>query len=123
MSKASPTQRTLALLKKQGAIAQVVERWNSHARVRHDLFGIIDVLAIRDGRYVGIQACAGASFSARDAKIRASEHYAAILEAGGLELWAWRQVWGHDARGARRRLWKPKIKIYGSEDQQRKASE
>ncbi len=46
-----PTQRTLEMLRKDGAIAQVVERWqiipgHPGGGVRQDLFGCIDVVAI-----------------------------------------------------------------------------
>jgi hypothetical protein len=42
----SPTQRSLAECRKRGYTAQVVEKWNSHAKVRVDLFGVIDIVAI-----------------------------------------------------------------------------
>ena len=42
----SPTQRSLKLLRDEGYTAQVVERWNPHARVRQDLFGVIDTAAM-----------------------------------------------------------------------------
>jgi hypothetical protein len=42
----SPTQRSLAECRKRGLTVQVVERWNSHARVRVDLFGVIDLVAL-----------------------------------------------------------------------------
>jgi hypothetical protein len=42
----SPTARSLAYLRAQGALAQVVERWVPQARRRVDLFGFIDIAAI-----------------------------------------------------------------------------
>jgi hypothetical protein len=43
----SPTQRTLQHLRAAGfPLVQVVERWNPHARIRQDLYGCIDVLAV-----------------------------------------------------------------------------
>jgi hypothetical protein len=66
----SPTQRTLAHLRAAGyELVQVVERWNPHARVRQDLFGIIDVLAVRPGEVLGVQATSGSNVAARVAKI------------------------------------------------------
>lgn len=95
----SPTQRTLAELRKRGWTAQVVERWNQHARVRVDLFGVIDLIALAptelrlDGKrsaIVGIQACAGPSHAARRDKILAEPRAKQWIEAGGcLELWSW----------------------------------
>lgn len=89
----SPTQRTLAALKAGGYTAQVVERWNPHARVRQDLFGFIDVLAIREGEVLGVQACAGSSASARVKKIEEHEHLPAVRKAGiRIEVHAWRKL-------------------------------
>lgn len=94
----SPTQRTLAELRKRKMSAQVVERWNPHAKVRVDLFGVIDLLAIdsNTGNVLGrasilaIQACAGASHAARRDKILAEPRARQWVEAGGrLELWSW----------------------------------
>ena len=46
----SPTQLSLKKLREEGYITiQVVEYWNSFARRRIDLFGFIDILAIKNG--------------------------------------------------------------------------
>jgi hypothetical protein len=45
----SPTQRTLAECRKRGWVCQVVEKWNPHARIRQDLFGCIDIVALVPG--------------------------------------------------------------------------
>jgi len=42
----SPTARTLKALRDGGATCQVVEHWNSFAKIRQDLFGCIDVLVL-----------------------------------------------------------------------------
>lgn len=65
----SPTQRTLALLRANGYKAAVVEHWNHYAKIRQDLFGCIDIVAVGHGRTLGVQACASASISARTAKM------------------------------------------------------
>jgi hypothetical protein len=46
---ASPTTRILERLRKDGWTAQVVERFNAHAKVRQELFGFINVRAIPPG--------------------------------------------------------------------------
>lgn len=46
MAKTQPAQRTLKYLRSIGYEAQVVERWNSFAKIRQDLFGWIDVVAV-----------------------------------------------------------------------------
>ena len=99
----SPTQRTLALLRKYDLTAQVVERWNPHARIRQDLFGCIDIVAVGDGmRVTGIQACAGASVAARLKKAMAEPRLKLWLNSGGtFEVWGWRKV----GKAGKRKTW------------------
>jgi hypothetical protein len=70
----SPTQRTLAHFRAAGfPLVQVVERWNAFARVRQDLFGIIDVLAIdANGAITAVQVTSGDHVSERVDKITES---------------------------------------------------
>lgn len=107
----SPTQRSLAFCRRRGMTAQVVERWNPYARVRHDLFGCIDIVAcvapgfappgIRNG-ILGIQACAAASHAARRAKAMAEPRLRQWLDAGGqFEIWSW----GKKGARGKRKLW------------------
>ncbi len=91
-SRTSPTQRTLAELRHRGYLAQVVEHWVPGARVRRDLFGFIDVLAVRAHEVLGVQACAGASVAARVAKITEHENLGQVREAGiRIMVWGWRK--------------------------------
>src|SRR3546814_2519291 len=53
---ASPTARTLAKLRADGWLAWVVEKWIPQTRKRSDLFGFIDILALRDGEVLAVQA-------------------------------------------------------------------
>lgn len=58
----SPTQRSLKYLRKQGcALVAVTEKWNPHMNAgrggRQDLFGVIDVLAVRDDAVIAVQCC------------------------------------------------------------------
>ena len=50
------TELTLKYLRDRGWKCQVVERYQWHAKRRIDLFGIIDILAIQDGRIAGVQS-------------------------------------------------------------------
>jgi hypothetical protein len=83
MAKTSPTQRTLALCKKHGWTCQVVERWNSFARIRQDLFGFIDLVAMDGKTIIGIQATSGANVAARLTKIKENPKSLEWLESGG----------------------------------------
>jgi carbonic anhydrase len=80
--KTSPTQLTLKELRKTCQSVQVVEKWNPHARIRQDLFGFVDVLALRDGETIAVQSTSWANVSARVKKIAESEHVAAVRKAG-----------------------------------------
>src|SRR6185503_5720272 len=62
---ASPTQRSLAKWREAGAIAQVVERWNPHAKVRQDLFGCIDIIVVEKYLTIGVQSTTAANSAAR----------------------------------------------------------
>jgi hypothetical protein len=86
----SPTQRSLDLLRKEGWLCQVVERWNPHSRTRLDLFGFIDILAIREGEILGVQATSRSNVSSRVSKIANHENTGRVREAGiGIEVWGW----------------------------------
>lgn len=98
----TPTQRTLAECRKRGWTAAVVEKWNPHARIRQDLFGCIDILALTPSGVLGIQACAGSSHAARRTKALAEPRLATWLRSGcTFAVWSWSK------RGDRgkRKLW------------------
>lgn len=81
MAKTSPTQRSLKHLRDLGYLAGVVEKWNPHSKTRHDLYGLIDILAIRRGEVLGVQATSGSNVSARVTKITEHENLGRIREA------------------------------------------
>lgn len=98
----SPTKRTLTELRALGLTAQVTEHWNAFARIRQDLYGFIDVLALGEGYALGVQACAAASHAARKAKILAHPNFPKVLAAGiVVELWSWGKRCS-DGRGSRK---------------------
>jgi len=78
----SPTSRSMELLRKDGATVAIVERWCSFTRKRYDLFGIIDLLAVKEGETIAVQTTSYSNVSARVKKIEESEHIAAIRKAG-----------------------------------------
>jgi carbonic anhydrase len=86
----TPTQRSLELLRDEGYLAAVVERWNPHAKIRQDLFGIIDILAVREDETLAVQTTSYSNVSARVKKISESDALAAIREAGWrIEVHGW----------------------------------
>lgn len=82
MAKTSPTQRSLALLREKYPLVQVVEKWNPHARIRQDLYGIIDILCVGDRETVAVQTTSGSSVSARVKKMTDSPALPHLREAG-----------------------------------------
>ena len=89
----TPTARTLAALRADGWTAEVVERWNPHARVRHDLFNIADILAVRGRETLAVQVTAGSGVSARVRKLHASNALPLLVSAGWrVEVHGWRKV-------------------------------
>lgn len=90
----SPTQRSLELLRKQGYTVGVVEHWNPFARIRQDLFGFIDLVAVRPGvrGVLAVQTTSGGNVSARLAKIRSEARAGIWLAAGNaIVVHGWRK--------------------------------
>jgi len=78
----SPTQRSLAHLRKTCQAVQVVERWCAFSRRRVDLFGVVDILALRGEETIAVQTTSWANTSARVRKIAESEHIGTMRNAG-----------------------------------------
>jgi hypothetical protein len=91
----SPTQLTLKRLRDDGWTAEVVERWIPGANIRKDLFGIVDVVALKGEDTLAVQATSSSNVSARVRKIADSEHIAAIREAGWMvHVYGWQKKGG-----------------------------
>lgn len=115
MTKTTPTARTLKALRSEGHYIDVVERWigpPGGARVRRDLFGFIDLVAIRGKTLVGIQATTGSNTSSRITKITTDCRAEAIawLKTGAtIEVWGWRTIRARKKSGelGKALRWKP----------------
>jgi hypothetical protein len=99
---ASPTARSLAHARSLGWPVDVVESWNAFARVRQDLFGMFDLLALDAlPGSLGIQCTTGSHASNRVKKLTGNPALRAWLEAGNrAEVWSWRKA---GARGEPKR--------------------
>jgi len=80
------------------------EHWNHYARIRQDLFGFGDTMALSPTTYndaLLIQTTTGAHRAARVAKILANAHLPIVLRHLRVEVWSW------SLKGARgkRKLW------------------
>ena len=115
----SPTQRTLAELRRLGRRAEIVEKWQINPRhpaggYRKDLFGFIDIICLDPERgIIGVQSC-GQNFSEHSKTIMDSDVTQDVLEwikcGGALELWGWRKV--KIKRGGKAMRWEPRIAEY-----------
>jgi hypothetical protein len=106
----SPTELTLRELRKTWPLVAVVERWNAHTRIRQDLFGILDVIAVGPGGTVGVQSTSRGNLSARRNKIMAHPDTPTLLVAGWAVV-----LHGWDKPAHRWRLKEERITLEGIE--------
>lgn len=89
----SPTQRSLKLLRDEGYTVAIVEHFNHFARIRQDLFGFIDLLALRGDETLAVQTTSYSNVSARVNKIADHENLAAVRKAGwSIAVHGWHKV-------------------------------
>ena len=106
----SPTQLSLKLLRARGYRAEVVERWNGHAKIRQDLFGVVDILAVKAGEPIkAVQTTTATNLRAR---VEKAAGFPALWRAcgGAFEFHGWAK---QGPRG-KRKVWGVKI-LYGGE--------
>lgn len=106
MAGTTPTKRTLDWLKADGWQAEVVERYNAYCRRRFDLFGGIDIVAIRGPHTLGVQATTVDNQAARCAKLKELPAIDAWLAAGNL---LWVVGWAKKGPRGKRKLWTPTV--------------
>jgi hypothetical protein len=103
MSKTTPTQRSLALLRGRGyAVEKVEQRLTFKGFITRDLFGCIDLIAVRRGEIVGVQTTSRSNLAARRAKALGSPGLEAWLAGGGKFFL---HGWGKAGPRCRRKTW------------------
>jgi hypothetical protein len=105
----TPTARTLAYLRKRGYLAGVVERYCSFTKRRHDLFGFIDIVAVRGDEILGVQATTASNLQARIAKAMDLIGFGAWLRGERAALFI---GWAKPTK--RRRTWEPRMYLAAS---------
>lgn len=80
--KSSPTKLSLAYLRKTCDAVEVVEHWNPHARIRKDLFGFIDIIALEGETTIAVQSTSWTNVSSRAKKIAESPLVGFVRQAG-----------------------------------------
>lgn len=78
----SPTQLSLKKLKEEGYLVAITERWNPFAKIRQDMFGFIDLLAVRENEVLAVQTTSASNMSARAKKIADSENVGMVRKSG-----------------------------------------
>lgn len=99
----SPTQRTLAYLRKRGFECGVTEKYNRFAKVRQDLFGFIDIVCIpiQAQGIIAVQTTSNVNHTTRVKKIQAEPRAKKLIERGNtVVVISWRKVLGR---------WKPRV--------------
>ena len=77
----TPSQRTVAHLRKLGYQTANVESFNYFTKRKKDLFGVIDILAIGNGETLAVQVTSKSNMSSRIKKIEESEALPEMLRS------------------------------------------
>ena len=92
MASKSPTQLSLAKLREEGYLVDVVERWIPGANIRKDLYGFIDIIALKGKETLAVQTTSAGNMSARCKKIADHENVGVVREAGWtIHVHGWHQ--------------------------------
>ena len=96
------TKRSLDMLRADGWLCGVVEQRIPHTFITRDLFGFIDIVAIRGRETLGVQTTTSAHVNARIKKIKAHREW-----LKGREI----HVHGWSKKGARgeRKTWQCRV--------------
>lgn len=99
----SPTELSLKLLREEGYLVEVVEKWIPGANIRKDLFGFIDMVAIKKGETLAVQCTSYSHVAERINKITDSENILTVREANWrVEVHGW---------GKEKNRWKLKRRV------------
>ena len=86
----TPAARSKRALEAAGYLVETVEKWNPFARIRQDLWGFADLLAIRRNEVLAVQVTTRSNVNARICKIAAAESVERVREAGvRIEVHGW----------------------------------
>jgi hypothetical protein len=90
LRKLLPETRTIRALQAAGYLAQKVEQQIHGTHIKRDLFGFLDVLAIRGDEILGVQATSLSHVSDRIKKIEDHENLPAVRKANiSIQVWGW----------------------------------
>ena len=105
----SPLQRTQRELRDQGYFVAKTEHWNHYAKIRQDLFGFIDTLAVNGKRLLAVQTTTGAHCAEVVKKVLSLPVAAQLVYHMEIEVWSWsKQLSGEKLKSGkldRRKVW------------------
>ena len=81
LAKISPTQLSLAQLRADGWFCWITEHYNFYARIRQDLWGFGDILALKPNQILCVQTTTASNMSARVKKISDHENVGYVRDA------------------------------------------
>ena len=81
LAKISPTQLSLAMLREDGWFCWITEHYNYYARIRQDLWGFGDIIALKPGQRLCVQTTTASNMSARVKKIANHENVGKVRDA------------------------------------------
>ena len=82
----------MAKLRKEGYLCAVVEKYNMFAKVRQDLFGILDLLCIGNGVTLGVQVTTLGHKQEHIDKMMDHPNLPRILDVWEVQLHSWRKL-------------------------------
>lgn len=106
----SATQKSLKKLRDEGYLCEIVEKTIPKCFIKKDLFGFIDILAIKGNEVLAVQTTASLSnANARVKKIQEHENYPKVKELGWcIVVHGWRQLQEEYKNGNIKKVWKCK---------------
>ncbi len=86
----SPMRKSLQYLRDLGYHVEIVEHYVSQAKIRRDLFGMFDILAVGGGQTIAVQTTTSGHVSERRKKILENPLHLVLKECGWvLEVHGW----------------------------------
>ncbi len=100
----TPTQRSLAHLRKEGYTVAIAEKYNYFIHTRNDLFGWIDICAIHPDKkgVLGVQTTSTSNIATRIKKAMALDAFKVWLQCGGMAIF---HGWAKRGAMGKRKLW------------------
>jgi len=105
-------KRTMEYLRGQGYKVADVERYNSFAKKRFDMFGCIDLVCLQGKAIVGIQCTSGVNHATHLNDCLTNKPDLPDWLAGGhFEIWSWSKRVRHNQDGSKslRPEWRPRV--------------